>query len=103
MAFNGWTIIDMDSHVREDPASMFGDYIDADYKEKFDRLKLALDQSKEKGTGGQVASSRTAIVAPIISDNPLGDRDGFGLTGREFILQNTGGRRNFGRGRLASE
>ncbi|MCZ6789416.1 MAG: amidohydrolase family protein [Chloroflexi bacterium] len=97
MAFNGWTIIDMDSHVREDPASMFGDYIDAEYKEKFDRLKLALDQSKEKGTGGQVASSRTAIVAPIISDNPLGDRDGFGLTGREFILLNTSGRRNFGR------
>ena len=97
MAFNGWTIIDMDSHVREDPASMFGDYIDADYKEKFDRLKLALDQSKEMGTGGQIASSRTAIVAPVISDNPLGDRDGFGLTGREFILLNTSGRRNFGR------
>ena len=42
MAWNGWTVIDMDSHVREEPASMFGDYIDAEYKEKFDRLNCAV-------------------------------------------------------------
>ena len=97
MAWNGWTVVDMDSHVREEPAKIYGDYIDADYREKFARLKLALDTNAEKGVGAAIASSRYAVVAPIVSDNPMGERDGFGLTGREFILQHTGGRRNFGR------
>lgn len=97
MAWNGWTVVDMDSHVREEPAWMYGGYIDADYQDKFDRMKLALDTNKEKGVGAAIASSRYAVVAPIVSDNAMGERDGFGLVGREFILQHTGGRRNFGR------
>ena len=32
MAWNGWTVVDMDSHVREEPAKIYGDYIDADYQ-----------------------------------------------------------------------
>ena len=97
MAWNGWTVVDMDSHVREEPAKIYGDYIDADYRDIFARMKLALDTNAEKGVGAAIASSRYAVVAPIVSDNAMGERDGFGLVGREFILQHTGGRRNFGR------
>ena len=98
MAWNGWKVIDMDAHVVERPDEMYGDYIDPAYREKFERLKLAITESIQKGGGGSIASSRHAVLAPIISDNALGDRDAFGLVPREFILAPDvdKGRINFG-------
>ncbi len=97
MPWNGWKVIDMDSHIQERPQEMYNEYIDPEYREKFEQLKRAITESIQKGGSGSIASSRTAVVAPIISDNPLGDRDTFGMVSREFILNHTGGRRNFGR------
>ncbi len=97
MAWNGWTVIDMDSHIMERPHEMYGDYMDPEHREKFDRFKRAIEENIRKGGGGSIASSRGAVVAPVLSDNALGDADTFGLVGREFILHPTSGRANFGR------
>lgn len=98
MAWNGWTVIDMDAHIQERPAEMYGEYIDPEYREHFARLKHALDANTEKGLPAAIASSRYAVVAPVISDGTLGIPDSFGSVPREFILSPSGsGRRNFGR------
>ena len=97
MAWNGWKVIDMDSHIVERPEDMYDDYIDPLYREKLDRLKRALQENIKKGVGNSIASSRYAVMAPIVSDNALGDHDTFGMVPREFILHPTDNRRNFGR------
>ncbi|MFN0073115.1 MAG: amidohydrolase family protein [Chloroflexota bacterium] len=99
MAWNGWKVIDMDAHIQERPAEMFGDYIDPAYREHFQRLKLALETNVQRGLTAAVASSRYAVVAPVISDGTLGIPDSFGNVPRETVLNPTsgGGRRNFGR------
>ncbi len=98
MAWNGWKVIDMDSHIVERPAEMYEPHIDSDYAEKFGRLKKALEENVRKGLPPSIASSRTAVVAPVISDDTLGEPDSFGHVPREFILNpNGGGRKNFGR------
>lgn len=99
MAWNGWTVIDMDAHIQERPAEMYGDYMDAGYREHFARLKHALDENSGRGLPAAIASSRHAVVAPVISDGTLGVADTFGSVPREFILNPAGGggRRNFGR------
>ena len=97
MAWNGWTVIDMDSHIMERPHEMYGDYMDPEHREKFGRFKRAIEENIRKGGPGSIASSRGAVVAPVLSDNALGDADTFGLVGREFILHPTSGRANFGR------
>ena len=97
MVWNGSKVIDMDSHVTERPHEMYEEYIKSDYREDFERLKIAILKDIEQGGNGAIASSRRAAIAPGISDNPLGGSDGFGLVDREFILNPTSGRRNFGR------
>ena len=97
MAWNGWRVIDMDSHIMERPHEMYEDYMDPEHREKFGRLKRAIEENISKGGAGSIASSRGAVMAPVLSDNALGDADTFGLVGREFILHPTSGRTNFGR------
>ena len=41
MAWNGWKVIDMDSHIMERPHEMYDGYIDPAYQKDFDRLKRA--------------------------------------------------------------
>ncbi len=97
MAWNGYKVIDMDSHIQERPDEMFEPYIDPDYRESFDRLKAAMAENRRKGGTGAIASSRFAVMAPVVSDEALGQADSFGMVPREFILDAKEGRRNFGR------
>ena len=98
MAWNGWKVIDMDSHIMERPHEMYDGYVDPSYQEDFDRLRRAIAENIRQGGKGALAASRQAILAPVVSDNALGEADSFGLTPREFILQpSSGGRPNFGR------
>ncbi len=90
-------MIDMDSHIMEQPHEMFGSYIDPKYQNQFDHFKTALEENIRKGGTGAVASSRSAVLAPVVSDNALGGSDALGMVPREFILNPTAGRRNFGR------
>ena len=76
---------------------MYDDYIDPSYREKLERLKRALQENIQKGFRGSIASSRYAVLAPIVSDNALGDHDTFGMVPREIILHPTDNRPNFGR------
>ena len=98
MAWNGWKVVDMDSHIMERPHEMYDGYVDPSYQADFERLKLAIEENIRQGGKGALAASRHAILAPVISDNALGQADSFGLAPREFILQpGAGGRPNFGR------
>ena len=98
MAWNGWKVIDMDSHIMERPHEMYDGYVDPSYQEDFERLKMAIEENIRQGGKGALAASRHAILAPVVSDNALGQADSFGLAPREFILQpEAGGRPNFGR------
>jgi hypothetical protein len=38
MAYNGYTVIDMDAHIRERADKFFKDYIDPDYRAPFNLL-----------------------------------------------------------------
>ncbi|MBM3924889.1 MAG: amidohydrolase [SAR202 cluster bacterium] len=98
MAWNGWKVIDMDSHIQEQPARMYNGYVDKEYEEDFQRLKKAIEANIQSGGKGAVAASRYAILAPVVSDGTLGMMDSFGMAPREFILQpKKGTRTNFGR------
>lgn len=98
MAWNGWKVIDMDSHIMERPHEMYDGYIDPAYQKDFERLKRAIEENIKQGGKGAMAAGRHAILAPVVSDNALGEADSFGLTPREFILQpSSDGRPNFGR------
>ncbi len=98
MAWNGWKVIDMDSHIMERPHEMYDGYIDPAYQKDFERLKRAIEENIKQGGKGAMAAGRHAILAPVISDNALGEADSFGLTPREFILQpSSDGRPNCGR------
>ena len=98
MSWNGWKVVDMDSHIMERPHEMYNGYVDPSYEEDFARLKRAIEENISQGGKGALAASRHAILAPVVSDNALGQADSFGLAPREFILQpGTGGRPNFGR------
>jgi predicted TIM-barrel fold metal-dependent hydrolase len=99
MTWNGWVVIDLDSHIQERPATMYGDYIDPEFRAAFQRLKQALDNNFERGLPAAIASSRHAVVAPVVSDGTLGIADSFGNVPRDAVLNKTAGdgRRNFGR------
>lgn len=97
MAWNGWTVVDMDSHIIERPNEMYGAYIDPVYGDKFALFKQAIELSINQGGRGAIAASRHAVLAPVVSDNALGEPDSFGMVPREFILHPTSGRKNFGR------
>jgi predicted TIM-barrel fold metal-dependent hydrolase len=99
MSWNGWIVVDMDAHIQERPAEMYGPYIDPEFREDFERLKRALDNNVQKGLPPSIASSRHAVLAPVVSDGTLGIVDSFGMVPREAALNKSEGegRRNFGR------
>ena len=49
MAYNGYTVIDMDAHIRERADKFFKDYIDPEYRAPFNRLCEAIARQEEKG------------------------------------------------------
>lgn len=99
MAWNDWIVIDLDAHIQERPASMYGEYIDPDFRDAFERLKRALDNNTARGLPAAIASSRHAVLAPVVADGTLGIADSFGNVPRDGALTRAegAGRRNFGR------
>lgn len=97
MAWNGYTVIDMDAHIRERADKFFKDYIDPEYREPFNLLCEAIARQEEKGDRYALFGSTTAVVEQIEAGRALGVRDTFGVTRRSEMEH--GGRIAFPPGR----
>ena len=82
MSWNGYTVIDMDTHIRERADKFFKDYIDPEYRGSFNRLCEAIAIQESKGHRYALFGSRTAVIEQIEAGRALGARDTFGLTAR---------------------
>lgn len=82
MSWNGYKVIDLDTHVYEKPEKMYRDYMDPAYKEPYDLLCQAIEkQQKERGSAA-LFGHRYAVIAPIEAGRPLGVQDTFGMSGQ---------------------
>ena len=82
MAWNGYTVVDMDAHIRERADKFFKDYIDPEYRAPFNLLCEAIARQEEKGDRYALFGSTTAVIEQIEAGRALGVRDTFGLTAR---------------------
>lgn len=79
MAYNGQTVVDMDSHVREyeDLDRTYRAYIDPEYREAFEGLSLAVARRRDAGLSTALFMNPMAIVEPTDESRPLGVHDSF--------------------------
>ena len=75
MSWNGYTVIDMDSHIVERVDRMYQEYIDPAYREPYQQLCAAIVKQAEAGQPYSLFGSRTSIIEPIETGRPLGVRD----------------------------
>ena len=80
MACNGYTVIDMDAHIRERADKFFKDYIDPEYRAPFNRLCEAIARQEKKGDRYALFGSTHRVIEQIEAGRALGVRDTFGLT-----------------------
>ena len=78
----GYTVVDMDAHIRERADKFFKDYIDPEYRQPFNLLCEAIARQEEKGDRYALFGSTTAVVEQIEAGRALGVRDTFGVTRR---------------------
>jgi predicted TIM-barrel fold metal-dependent hydrolase len=97
MSWNGYKVIDMDSHIVERVDRDYGDYIDPAYREAYQHLCDGVARQHAAGHRYSLFGSRTSVIEPIETGRPLGGRDTFGLTQRSSM---SGGRTAFPPGRL---
>jgi hypothetical protein len=82
MSWEGYTVVDMDAHIRERADKFFKDYIDPEYRGSFNFLCEAIARQEQKGERYALFGSRTAVIEQIEAGRALGVRDAFGLSGR---------------------
>lgn len=80
MSFNGYTVIDADSHIREylDVDRTYREHIDPQYRESFERLSAMVAQRREAGRSTDLFMGPEAIIEPSDEWRPLGVYDTFG-------------------------
>lgn len=81
MSYNGHTVIDADSHIREyaDLDRTYREYIDPKYRESYERFSLAV-HSQQRLPGEQVLfMNARAVIGPAPERRPLGVYDMFGV------------------------
>ena len=83
MAYNGTTVVDADTHVREyeDVDKVYPDYIDPAYRASFDNLSRAVAQRREAGLPTALFMHPQAIIEPADESRPLGVYDTFTAAG----------------------
>lgn len=81
MSYNGQTVIDMDTHIREyvDLDRTFRDYIDPEYREPYEGLSQAVARRREAGLPTSLFMNPMAIIEPADESRPLGVHDTYGL------------------------
>ena len=80
MSFNGYTVIDADSHIREyvDVDRTYRDNIDPQYRDAFEKLSRAVAKRREAGQATDLFMHPDAIIEPSDEYRPLGVYDSFG-------------------------
>ncbi len=96
MSWNGYPVIDLDSHIVERADRFYRDYLDPAYHDAYQQLCDSLAKQAEAGDAYSLFGSRTSVIEPIDTGRPLGVRDTFGLTRRSSM---EGGRMAFPPGR----
>jgi hypothetical protein len=84
MSFNGYTVVDADSHIREyiDVDRTYREHIDPEYREPFEKLSAAVAKRREAGQSTDLFMSPHAIIEPSDEWRPLGVYDTFGAERR---------------------
>ncbi|TMA82090.1 MAG: amidohydrolase [Deltaproteobacteria bacterium] len=80
MSYQGFTVIDADSHFREylDVDRTYRDNIDPEYREAFERLSSAVAKRRAAGQPTDLFMGPMAIIEPSDEWRPLGVYDTFG-------------------------
>ena len=80
MSYQGFTVIDADSHFREylDVDRTYRDNIDPEYREAFERLSRAVAARRAAGQSTDLFMGPMAIIEPSDEWRPLGVYDSFG-------------------------
>lgn len=80
MSFNGYTVIDADSHIREyvDVDRTYRDNIDPQYRDAFEKLSSAVAKRREAGQPTDLFMHPDAIIESSDEYRPLGVYDSFG-------------------------
>ncbi len=82
MSWNGYTVIDMDAHIRERADRFYKDYIDPEYRGAYQQLCEAIAKQEAKGERYSLFGSRNSVIEQIETGRPLGVRDTFGMSRR---------------------
>jgi hypothetical protein len=82
VSWNGYTVIDMDAHIRERADRFYKDYIDPEYRAAYQQLCEAIAKQEAKGERYSLFGSRNSVVEQIETGRPLGVRDTFGMSRR---------------------
>jgi predicted TIM-barrel fold metal-dependent hydrolase len=80
MSWEGCKVIDMDTHVYEQP-DRYRDYIDPAHRDSYERLCAAIEKQKAEKKTYSLFGNRNSIIEPFEAGRPLGVRDTFGLSG----------------------
>ncbi|HYA29273.1 MAG TPA: amidohydrolase family protein [Acidobacteriota bacterium] len=80
MSYQGYTVIDADSHFREylDVDRTYREHIDPEYRESFEKLSAAVARRREAGQSTDLFMGPMAIIEPSNEWHPLGVYDTFG-------------------------
>ncbi|MGH7847750.1 MAG: amidohydrolase family protein [Candidatus Binatia bacterium] len=80
MSFNGYTVIDADSHIREyvDVDRTYRDNIDPEFRDAFEKLSGAVARRRAAGQSTDLFMGPDAVIEPSDEWRPLGVYDTFG-------------------------
>lgn len=80
MSYQGFTVIDADSHFREylDVDRTYREHIDPEYRESFAKLSAAVARRREAGQSTDLFMAPMALIEPSDEWHPLGVYDTFG-------------------------
>ena len=80
MSYNGLTVIDADSHIREyvDVDRTYREHIDPKYRAAFEQLSGAVAKRRDVGLPTDLFMHPQAIIEPSDEYRPLGVYDTFG-------------------------
>jgi predicted TIM-barrel fold metal-dependent hydrolase len=80
MSFNGYTVVDADSHFREylDVDRTYRENIDPEYRDSFQKLSDAVARRRAAGQSTDLFMGPDAIIEPSDEWRPLGVYDTFG-------------------------
>lgn len=80
MSYNGFRVVDADSHIREyvDVERTYRENIDPEYRSSFEKLSAAVAKRRDAAQGTDLFMSPDALIEPSDEWRPLGVYDTFG-------------------------